>query len=70
MEQPNLTRMRSESVMFESDLLPTKFFQVFFPIFPYIVKRVLAKEAYTLMDYDKIPLAQPPNGFYLKHYYA
>ena len=34
MEQPNPTRMRSESVMFKSDLLPIKFLQVFFPIFP------------------------------------
>eukprot|EP00253_Pinus_taeda_P031198 PITA_31198 len=37
---------------------------------PYIVKRVLAKGAYELMDYDGIPLAQPRNGLYLKHYYA
>eukprot|EP00253_Pinus_taeda_P024275 PITA_24275 len=37
---------------------------------PYIVKRVLEKGAYELMDYDEIPLAQPRNGLYLKHYYA
>ena len=37
---------------------------------PYIVKRVLAKGAYELMDYDGIPLAQPCNGLYLKRYYA
>ena len=37
---------------------------------PYIVKRVLAKGAYELMDYDRIPLAQPRNGLYLKRYYA
>eukprot|EP00253_Pinus_taeda_P013054 PITA_13054 len=37
---------------------------------PYIVKRVLAKGAYKLMDYDGIPLAQPRNGLYLKRYYA
>ena len=37
---------------------------------PYIVKRVLAKGAYELFDYDGIPLAQPRNGLYLKHYYA
>eukprot|EP00253_Pinus_taeda_P022812 PITA_22812 len=37
---------------------------------PYIVKRVLAKGAYNLMDYDGIPLAQPRNGLYLKRYYA
>eukprot|EP00253_Pinus_taeda_P017900 PITA_17900 len=36
----------------------------------YIVKRVLAKGAYELMDYDGIPLAQPRNGLYLKRYYA
>lgn len=37
---------------------------------PYIVKCVLAKGVYELMDYDGIPLAQPRNGLYLKHYYA
>ncbi len=37
---------------------------------PYIVKWVLAKGAYELMDYDGIPLAQPHNGLYLKRYYA
>eukprot|EP00253_Pinus_taeda_P004644 PITA_04644 len=37
---------------------------------PYIVKHVLAKGAYELMDYDGIPLAQPRNGLYLKRYYA
>eukprot|EP00253_Pinus_taeda_P034528 PITA_34528 len=37
---------------------------------PYIVKRVLAKEAYKLVDYDGIPLSQPQNGLYLKRYYA
>ena len=37
---------------------------------PYIVKRVLAKGAYELVDYDGIPLAQPRNGLYLKRYYA
>eukprot|EP00253_Pinus_taeda_P013344 PITA_13344 len=37
---------------------------------PYIVKQVLAKGAYELMDYDGIPLAQPRNGLYLKRYYA
>lgn len=26
---------------------------------PYIVKRVLAKSAYDLVDYDGIPLSQP-----------
>eukprot|EP00253_Pinus_taeda_P004995 PITA_04995 len=37
---------------------------------PYIVKRVLAKGAYELVDYDGIPLSQPRNGLYLKRYYA
>ena len=37
---------------------------------PYIFKRVLAKGAYELVDYDGILLAQPRNGLYLKHYYA
>ena len=37
---------------------------------PYIVKRVLAKGAYELVDYDGILLAQPRNGLYLKRYYA
>eukprot|EP00253_Pinus_taeda_P036463 PITA_36463 len=37
---------------------------------PYIVKHVLAKGAYELMDYDGIPLVQPRNGLYLKCYYA
>jgi len=37
---------------------------------PYIIKCVLAKGAYELMDYDEIPLAQPRNGLYLKRYYA
>ena len=37
---------------------------------PYIVKRVLAKGSYELVDYDVIPLAHPRNGLYSKHYYA
>eukprot|EP00253_Pinus_taeda_P008108 PITA_08108 len=37
---------------------------------PYIVKQVLAKGAYELVDYDEIPLSQPRNGLYLKRYYA
>eukprot|EP00253_Pinus_taeda_P011301 PITA_11301 len=37
---------------------------------PYIVKHVLAKGSYELLDYDGIPLAQTHNGLYLKHYYA
>ena len=72
----------SESVMFKSDLLPMKLFKFssFFPqsfltntslwMGPYIVKWVLAKEAYDLVDYDGIPLVQTQNELYLKHYYA
>ena len=37
---------------------------------PYIVKIVLVKVPYELVDYDGIPLAQPRNGLYLKRYYA
>jgi len=37
---------------------------------PYIVKRVLEKGAYELVYYDVIPLSQPQNRLYLKHYYA
>jgi hypothetical protein len=37
---------------------------------PYIVRRVLEKGAYELVDYDIIPLSEPINGLYLKKYYA
>ena len=37
---------------------------------PYIVSRVLEKEAYELVDYNGIPLGEPWNGLYLKRYYA
>ena len=37
---------------------------------PYIVKRVLEKGAYELVDYDGSPLSEPRNGLYLKRYYA
>jgi hypothetical protein len=53
----------------ESDKLGAGKFQSLW-MGPYIVKRVLAKGAYELMDYDGIPLAQPRNGLYLKRYYA
>ena len=36
----------------------------------YIVRRVLEKGAYELVDYDGIPLSEPMNGLYLKKYYA
>eukprot|EP00253_Pinus_taeda_P007991 PITA_07991 len=53
----------------ESDKLGAGKFQSLW-MAPYIVKRVLAKGAYELVDYDKIPLSQPQNGLYLKRYYA
>eukprot|EP00253_Pinus_taeda_P017156 PITA_17156 len=37
---------------------------------PYIVKRVLQKGAYELIDYEGNPLDNPRNGLYLKKYYA
>ena len=37
---------------------------------PYMVKRVLEKGAYELMDYEGTTLAEPRNGLYLKKYYA
>jgi hypothetical protein len=37
---------------------------------PYIVRRVLEKGDYELVDYDGIPLSEPRNGLYLKKYYA
>ena len=37
---------------------------------PYVVKWVLEKGAYELVDYDGIPLSEPRNGIYLKKYYS
>ena len=37
---------------------------------PYVVKRVLEKGAYELVDYEGTTLAEPRNGLYLKIYYA
>ena len=37
---------------------------------PYIVKRVLEKGAYELVDYEGIDLAETRNALYLKKYYA
>ena len=53
----------------EADVIGTGKFE---PLWhgPYIVKSALAKGAYELVDYDGIPLVQPRNGLYLKHYYA
>eukprot|EP00253_Pinus_taeda_P022933 PITA_22933 len=53
----------------ESDKLGVGKFQSLW-MGPYIVKRVLAKGAYELVDYDGIPLSQLRNGLYLKRYYA
>ena len=37
---------------------------------PYIIKRVLEKGAYELVDYEGTALVEPRNGLYLKKYYA
>ena len=37
---------------------------------PYVVKRVLEKGVYELVDYEGMALAEPRNGLYLKKYYA
>ena len=37
---------------------------------PYIVKCVLHKGVYELVDYDGISFGEPHNGIYLKKYYA
>lgn len=37
---------------------------------PYIVKHVLQKGAYELIDYEGNPLDKPRNRLYLKKYYA
>ena len=37
---------------------------------PYVVKHVLDKGAYELVDYEGTSLAEPRNGVYLKKYYA
>ena len=37
---------------------------------PYVVKHVLEKGTYELVDYEGIALAEPINGLYLKNYYA
>eukprot|EP00253_Pinus_taeda_P028575 PITA_28575 len=53
----------------DSDKLGAGKFEPFW-MGPYIAKRVLTKGAYELVYYDGIPLSQPWNGLYLKHYYA
>ena len=37
---------------------------------PFIVKKVLKKGAYALVDFEGNELAEPKNGLYLKRYYA
>ena len=37
---------------------------------PYVVKHVLEKDAYELVDYEGTALVEPRNGLYLKNYYA
>ena len=37
---------------------------------PYVVKHVLEKGAYKLVDYEGTALVEPRNGLYLKKYYA
>ena len=37
---------------------------------PYVVKRVLEKGTYELVDYEGTALVEPRNGLYLKKYYA
>ena len=37
---------------------------------PYVVKHVLEKSAYELVDYEGTALVNPRNGLYLKKYYA
>ena len=37
---------------------------------PYMVKRVLEKGTYELVDYEGTALVDPRNGLYLKNYYA
>jgi hypothetical protein len=36
----------------------------------YIIKHVLHRGSYELVDYDGISLGEPRNGLYLKNYYA
>jgi hypothetical protein len=37
---------------------------------PYIIKHVLCKGTYELVDYDGISLVEPQNQVYLNNYYA
>jgi hypothetical protein len=53
----------------DRDLLGAKKFEAMWRG-PYIVRRVLEKGAYELVDYDGIPLSEPRNGIYLKKFYA
>jgi hypothetical protein len=37
---------------------------------PFIVKKVLEKSAYKLVDFEGNSLSEPGNGLYLKNYYS
>jgi hypothetical protein len=37
---------------------------------PFIIKRVLEKGSYELVDFEGNKLAEPRNGLYLKKYFA
>ena len=37
---------------------------------PYVVKHVLEKGSYELVDYEGMALVEPRNGLYVKMYYA
>jgi hypothetical protein len=37
---------------------------------PFIIKEVLKKGAYHLVDFERNALAEPRNGLYLKKYYS
>jgi hypothetical protein len=37
---------------------------------PYIIKRVLHRRTYELIDYSGISLGEPQNGIYLEKYYS
>jgi hypothetical protein len=51
------------------DMLGVEKFEAMWRV-SYIVRRVLEKGSYDLVDYNGIPLSEPRNGLYLKNYYA
>lgn len=52
----------------ESNILGSRKFEWMW-LGPYILKCVLAKDVYELVDSDGVPLVKRRNGFYLKKYY-